>query len=358
MSCMYKFISPFIFKIDPEKAHNMTLKAMRMGLVPPVPTLHDAALESNILGLKFPNPVGLSAGFDKNAEVIGPAFKFGFGFVEPGTVTPKPQAGNPKPRVFRDPSNNAIINRLGFPNAGAEKFKANLEDFLSAPERAKGVVGINIGMNKNQTEPVKDYAYLIRMLAPMADYLTINISSPNTPGLRDLQKREPLMELLDEVIKERKKACRTNPPPLLVKLAPDLDNAQQEEMAQTLLDAKVDGVILSNTTLDRPEFLPKKFRGEQGGLSGQPLTNKSTDIIRNFYTLTKGKLPIVGVGGISNGDQAYAKIKAGASLVQLYTGLVFEGPTVAYSINKRLLELLKADGLNSITDAVGLDHQG
>lgn len=166
------------------------------------------------------------------------------------------------------------------------------------------------------------------------------------------------MELLDAVMSERKKACRTNPPPLLVKLAPDLDEAQQEEMAQTLLDGKVDGVILSNTTLDRPEFLPEKFRSQQGGLSGQPLTNKSTDIIRNFYKLTKGKLPIIGVGGISNGDQAYAKIKAGASLVQLYTGLVFEGPTVAYSINKRLLELLKADGLTSISDAVGLDHQG
>lgn len=358
MSCMYKFISPFIFKIDPERAHNLTLKAMKHGMVPPVPTLNNAALESTVFGLKFPNPVGLSAGFDKNAEVIGPSFKFGFGFVEAGTVTPKPQDGNPRPRVFRDPSHKAVINRMGFPNGGAQVFKDNLEKFLSASERPGGVVGINIGMNKAQKEPAKDYAWLIRMLAPMADYLTINISSPNTPGLRDLQKREPLTELLSVVMVEREKACRTHPPPLLVKLAPDLDEARQEELAQTLMDCKVDGVILGNTTLDRPEYLPEKFRSRQGGLSGQPLSEKSTAIIRNFYSLTKGKLPIIGVGGIASGDQAYEKIKAGASLVQLYTGLVFEGPSVAYSINKRLLELLKADGLTNIADAIGRDHQG
>lgn len=336
----------------------MSLKAMKHGLIPPAPRLSDPALESMVCGLKFPNPVGLSAGFDKNAEVIGPAFKFGFGFVEAGTVTPKPQAGNPKPRVFRNANHKAVINRMGFPNAGAQVFKDNLEKFLSAPERPNGVVGINIGMNKTQKEPAKDYAYLIRMLAPMADYLTINISSPNTPGLRDLQKRAPLTELLGVVMEERKKACRTHPPPLLVKLAPDLDESQQEELAQTLLDCKVDGVILGNTTLERPETLPAKFRAEQGGLSGQPLTTKSTQIIRNFYSLTKGKLPIIGVGGIASGEQAYEKIKAGASLVQLYTGLVFEGPNVAYSINKRLLELLKADGLESVSAAVGLDHRG
>ena len=355
---MYKLLSPLLFKIEPETAHNMTLKAMQRGLVPTVPQLQDAVLESTVFGMKFPNPVGLSAGFDKNAEVIGPAFKLGFGFVEAGTVTPKPPAGNPKPRVFRDSANNAVINRLGFPNKGAHAFKANLETFLSQSDRPNGVVGLNIGMNKNQKNPATDYAYLIRMLAPMADYLTINISSPNTPGLRNLQKREPLTELLSAVMEERQKACRTMPPPLLVKLAPDLDEQQQYELAQTLMDCKIDGVILSNTTLDRPEFLPEKFRKEQGGLSGQPLTQKSTQIIRNFYKLTHGKLPIIGVGGISNGDQAYEKIKAGASLIQLYTGLVFEGPSVAYSINKRLLELLKADGIQNISEAVGLEHQG
>lgn len=356
MSCMYKFISPFVFKLDPEKAHGLTLKAMKCGLVPPTPQISDASLESTVFGLKFPNPVGLSAGFDKNAEVIGPAFKLGFGFVEAGTVTPKPQEGNPKPRIFRDPSNGAIINRMGFPNGGSQIFKENLEKFLAAKERPSGVVGLNIGMNKTQKEPAKDYAYLIRLLAPMADYLTINISSPNTPGLRDLQKREPLTQLLNVVMEEREKACRTAPPPLLVKLAPDLSEEQQEELAATLMDCKVDGVILGNTTLDRPDFLPEKFRGQQGGLSGQPLTDKSTGVIRNFYKLTKGALPIIGVGGIANAEQAYAKIKAGASLVQLYTGLVFEGPTVAYSINKKLIELLKADGYNNISEAIGADN--
>lgn len=357
MSTLYKFIKPVLFQIDPETAHTMTLKAMKRGLIPCQKRVSHAALETTLWGLKFPNPVGLSAGFDKNAEAIGPAFKLGFGFVEAGTVTPKPQEGNPRPRVFRDPANNAVINRMGFPNQGADVFKANLEEFLAAKERPKGVVGLNIGMNKTTTEPAKDYCYLIRLLAPMADYLTINISSPNTPGLRDLQKREPLLELLDAVKEERAKSCRTHSPPLLVKLAPDLDEEQQAEMAQTLLDAGIEGVILGNTTLDRPDYLNAEFRAEKGGLSGQPLTDKSTAIIRNFYRLTDGKLPIIGVGGVSNGEQAYAKIKAGASLVQLYTALVFEGPDVSYSINRELLELLKLDGLNAITDAVGLDHR-
>lgn len=358
MANIYKLLTPALFKIDAEKAHGLTIKALKSGLIPCQKSINDPALATTLWGLKFPNPVGLSAGFDKNAEVIGPAFKLGFGFVEAGTVTPKPQEGNPKPRIFRDPSHQAVINRMGFPNLGAENFKANLEDFLAAKERPRGVVGLNIGMNKTQTEPAKDYCYLIRQLAPMADYLTINISSPNTPGLRDLQRREPLMELLGAVMEERAKSCRTHTPPLLVKLAPDLSEEQQAELAQTLMDSKIDGVILGNTTLDRPDYLPEHFRAQMGGLSGQPLTDKSTNVIRNFYRLTAGKLPIIGVGGISNGAQAYAKIKAGASLVQLYTALVYEGPAVAYSINKQLLDLLKADGLNSITEAIGLDHRG
>lgn len=354
---LYSLARPVLFKTDPEKAHSMTLKALKTGFLPCIPKVDNPALETTLLGLRFPNPVGLSAGFDKNAEVIGPAFKMGFGFVEPGTVTPKPQEGNPKPRIFRDPANDAVINRMGFPNGGADLFKDNLEKFLSAKARPNGVVGLNIGMNKTQKEPAKDYTFLIRLLAPMADYLTINISSPNTPGLRDLQKREPLMELLDAVMEERAKACRTHAPPLFVKLAPDLDEAQQEELAQTLLDAKVDGVILGNTTLDRPAFLNATFREEKGGLSGQPLTAKSTTVIRNFYRLTEGKLPIIGVGGIANGDQAYEKIKAGASLVQLYTGLIYKGPMIAHDINTRLIELLKRDGYTNIADAIGADHR-
>ena len=336
----------------------MTLSMMKRGLMPPCGRVNDDALSQTLWGLKFPNPMGLSAGFDKNAEVIGASFNLGFGFVEAGTVTPKPQHGNPAPRVFRDPKNEAVINRMGFPNGGMNAFKANLEEFLSRKSRPAGVVGLNIGMNKTQTEPVKDYSVLIKMLAPMADYLTVNISSPNTPGLRDLQKREPLLQLLGALKEERRKACGAHPPALLVKFAPDLDEAAQEELAQTAMDAEIDGLILTNTTLDRPEVLPSKFAGEAGGLSGQPLTDKSTTVIRNFYTLTGGKMPLIGVGGISNGAQAYEKIKAGASLVQLYTALVFKGPAVVNTINRELLDLLKADGYANISEAVGADHRG
>jgi dihydroorotate dehydrogenase len=360
---LYALTRPALFKIDPETAHNMMLSAMKRGLVPAPcgSATNDPALETEVLGLKFPNPVGLAAGFDKNAQVIGPALKLGFGFAEAGTVTPKPQDGNPKPRVFRDVSNNAIINRLGFPNLGMTAFKDNLETFLSHKPRPNGVVGINIGMNKASIEagddPSKDYATLIRMLAPMADYLTVNISSPNTPGLRNLQEPETLKAMIKALRAERKKACGDHPPPIFVKFAPDLSEKQQEELAATAITSKIDGLILGNTTLDRPAFLKDGFRDKMGGLSGEPLTDKSTEIIRNFYALTQGKIPIIGVGGISTGRDAYAKIKAGASLIQLYTSLVYRGPSVASCVNTELLECLKADGHSNIADAVGSDHR-
>ena len=353
MKDLYTLARPFVFALDPETAHTATLKLMKTGMLPACPPVVDPALEVTLWGHKFPNPVGLSAGFDKNAEVIAPAFDMGFGFVEVGTVTPKPQSGNPRPRVFRDAENEAIINRMGFPNGGMTAFKENFEKFLSGKTRPPGVVGINIGMNKSQTDPAKDYCMLIRMLGPLADYLTVNISSPNTPGLRDLQRRDVLLELIGALKEERKSACGDHPPPLLVKLAPDLDPAQQHELAAAVLEAGVDGLILTNTTLDRPNFLPRKFSDQKGGLSGQPLTKRATDVIRNFYTLTNGKIPIIGVGGISSGRDAYEKVKAGASLVQLYTALVFRGPAVANSINQELLSLLKADGFTHISQAVG-----
>lgn len=356
MPDLYAFIKPLIFKLAPEDAHDFTLRAMKSGLMPnPGPPVQSPALEVTLWGLKFPNPVGLAAGFDKNAEVIGPAFNLGFGFVEAGTVTPKPQHGNDKPRVFRDLKTESVINRMGFPNKGMNEFKRNIENFLGRKYKPRGVVGINIGMNKTQTEPTKDYAVLIQTLGPLADYLTVNISSPNTPGLRDLQRREPLLDLLGVIKEERKKSCGDHPPPILVKLAPDLDDNQQEELADAILESGIEGLILTNTTLDRPATLPKSFASEKGGLSGQPLTDKSTSVIRNFHNLTDGKLPIIGIGGISSGAQAYAKIKAGASLVQLYTGLVFKGPAVVNSINNELLRLLKADGFSHISEAVGTD---
>lgn len=353
----YKLVRPLLFMmLAPEQAHKVTIQALKAGIVPPAPKMDAPALEQSLWGLKFPTPIGLAAGFDKNAEVIGPSFRLGFGFVEVGTVTPRPQSGNPCPRIFRDPSHEAVINRMGFPNHGMNAFKANLEIFLGKKNRPRGVVGLNIGMNKTQSEPAKDYGALIRMLGPMADYIAINISSPNTPGLRDLQSREALLELLAAVHEERRKACGGHPPPVLVKLAPDLDEEQQEELAAAVMEAKVDGLILTNTTLGRPENLPAAFAGQQGGLSGQPLTEKSTRVIHNFYRLTGGKIPIIGVGGVANAQQAYDKIRAGASLVQLYSALVYEGPYVANAINRGLLALLERDGYSDISQAVGAAH--
>ncbi|MGB0718831.1 MAG: quinone-dependent dihydroorotate dehydrogenase [Bdellovibrionales bacterium] len=354
---LYRLARPVLFTIEPEKAHHLTLRAMRCGAAPSCGSVRDARLEQTIWGLKFPNPVGLSAGFDKNAEVIGPAFRMGFGFVEAGTVTPKPQSGNPQPRVFRDPANHAVINRMGFPNAGMNVFKDNVAAFLARKPKPDGVLGINIGMNKTQTDPAKDYRALIKMLGPMADYLTINISSPNTPGLRDLQSREPLLALLSAVREERAQSCADPLPPLLLKLAPDLDDAQIEELAQAAIDGGVDGLILTNTTLDRPTRLDQTFAQEKGGLSGQPLTQKSTEVIRKFYAATQGKLPIIGVGGVETAAQAYAKIKAGASLVQVYTGLIYRGPRIAAQINAGLLDLLAQDGFSYIRDAIGAEHR-
>lgn len=350
----YSLLRPMLFRLESEQAHGLTIKIMKSGLMPcPGAPVTDPALEVDLWGIKFPNPVGLSAGFDKNAEVIGPAFDLGFGFVEAGTVTPRPQHGNPKPRVWRNPETESVINAMGFPSEGMTIFKENLARFLGRKTRPRGVVGVNIGMNKNQTEPVKDYSILIQMLAPMADYLTVNISSPNTPGLRDLQKREPLMDLLGALKEERRKACGDHPPPLLVKFAPDLEDAQQEELARAVLESNIDGLVLTNTTTRRPKNLPRDFAAHKGGLSGPPLSDASTKVIRNFYKLTRGKLPIIGVGGVSDGKDAYAKIKAGASLVQLYTGLVFKGPGVANSINLELLKLLKSEGYGNISEAVG-----
>lgn len=327
---------------------------MKCGLSPQFTAVDDPRLKVTLWDRQFPNPVGLAAGFDKNAEVIGPMLNMGFGFVEVGTVTPKPQAGNPRPRVFRNAANEAVINRMGFPNKGYDVFKDNIEKFLDQKPRPTGLVGINIGMNKDQKDPAKDYCFLLQKLGSYGDYFTINISSPNTPGLRNLQQRDHLMELITRVKEVRSKSCdKTFPPPLLVKLAPDLDEAQQEELAQTALDAEIDGLILTNTTLARPDFLPEKFRSQTGGLSGRPLTAKSTEIIRRFYKLTKGKIPLIGVGGISNGHDAYDKIKAGASLVQLYSALVYHGPELANEINQELLVYLERDGFSSVTQAVG-----
>jgi dihydroorotate dehydrogenase len=352
----FKYTKPLFHAMDPETAHRASICAMKNGLHPCYDTVKDDRLKITLWNRTFFNPVGLAAGFDKNAEVMGPMLQMGFGFVEVGTVTPKPQIGNPRPRIFRDVKNEAVINRMGFPNKGLLTFKENIQKFSAQENRPAGIIGLNIGMNKDQTDPAADYCYLIRELGAYADYFTINISSPNTPGLRNLQSRENLLPLLERVKEERRLTCnQNNLPPLLVKLAPDLDEEQQEELAQAALDGDIDGLILTNTTLERPEFLPEEFRSQMGGLSGKPLTQKSTAIIRNFYYLTKGKIPIIGAGGISNAEDAYDKIKAGASLIQLYSALVYHGPELAHQINKDLLTFLKRDGFKSITEATGTE---
>lgn len=354
---MFRVLKPFLMSMDAEDAHRLTINALKSGFGPKIAPVEDPSLRVTLWDRVFPNPVGLAAGFDKNAEVIAPMLKLGFGFVEVGTVTLRPQEGNPRPRVFRAPRHKAVINRMGFPNLGVTVFKDNLTKFLARKPRMQGVVGINIGMNKDQTVPAKDYTDLIRTLGPMSDYLTINISSPNTPGLRNLQEKEPLTELLTAVLEERKKSCGIHPPPVFVKLAPDLSDDQVKDISDVLLTLKIDGVILTNTTLYRPEELPDEFREERGGLSGAPLTDISTAMIRSFYAVTKGQIPIIGAGGISSGEDAYAKIRAGASLVQLYSGLVFHGPALIRKINLDLIDLLRSDGFSHITEAVGADHR-
>ena len=353
---LFKVSKPFLHKMDAETAHGMTIKALRTGLMPCAPRVDDPRLKVTLWNRAFPNPLGLAAGFDKNADVVGPMLRVGFGFVEAGTVTPKPQEGNPRPRIFRDPSHNAVINRMGFPNGGLDVFRHNIERFFETKPRPPGIVGINIGMNKGVEDPAKDYCALVRALGHYADYMTVNISSPNTPGLRNLQERENLLPLLARIMEERAKSCGTDaPPPLLVKLAPDLDDDKLKGIADALIEARVDGVILGNTTLDRPDYLPPAFYEQQGGLSGEPLTQKSTGIIRKFYKHTNGALPIIGTGGISSAKDAYDKIRAGASLVQLYTALVFKGPDLVNDILDGLTTLMEKDGLSNISNATGKD---
>lgn len=353
IASLYPVLRPLLLTLDAETAHRLTLQLLKW--VKPAPVIFDdPALRVTLWDRHFPNPVGLAAGFDKNAEIIAPLFGFGFGFVEAGTVTPKPQHGNPRPRIFRDTTHQAVINRMGFPNIGMNAFKANLEKFLDSRPRPAGLVGINIGMNKSQTDPARDYCILVHMLGPFADYLTVNISSPNTPGLRNLQEPEVFLELIAQIMAARERACgKQMPPPLLVKLAPDLDEGQQEKLAEAALQSGIDGLILTNTTLSRPDFLAASFRQEKGGLSGRPLNEASTAIIRNFYRLTNGKLPIIGAGGIASAQDAYDKIRAGASLVQLYSALAFQGPGLVKKINHGLSALLQQDGFSRVQDAVG-----
>lgn len=345
-------LRPLLFLLDAETAHSLAIRGLKTGLVPGTSSILDDSLKQTIWGMEFPNPIGLAAGFDKNAEVFGNLFRLGFGFVETGTVTPRPQPGNDKPRMFRLEENKAIINRLGFNNNGLAEFQTRFERWRQ--KGATGIVGANVGKNKDSVDAVSDFVEGIATMAETASYLVVNVSSPNTPGLRDLQSKEQLAELLKAVIETRATASRQ--PPLLLKVAPDLTGADKEDIAEVALDASIDGIIATNTTIARPENLMGQHKSETGGLSGQPLLKQSCEVLSDFYKLTNGKIPLIGVGGVSNGREAYEKIRAGASLIQIYSSIIYEGPWIAKNINMELSACLRADGFKNIFDAIGADH--
>jgi dihydroorotate dehydrogenase len=303
-------------------------------------------LAQRLWGLDFANPVGLAAGYDKDARVPDAMLRLGFGFVEVGTVTPRPQPGNPKPRLFRLEQDQAIINRMGFNSGGLDAACERLSRRIRS-----GIVGVNLGKNRDTDDATDDYGDGILRAARLADYLVVNISSPNTPGLRELQRRAMLGSLLDRLLSVRETTGRRVP--LLLKIAPDLTSEECRDIAQVVLEAGIDGLIVSNTTVERPLDLFSRHAHEAGGLSGRPLFAPSTALLAEMYRLTQGRLPLIGVGGIANAEDAYAKIRAGASLVQLYTALVFAGPALVNKIKSGLAGLLRSDGFGSIAEAVG-----
>lgn len=351
MPDLFRLAGPLLRLLDPEIAHGLTLRLLQAGLVPAQPSFDPPALAVRLWGRNFPNPVGLAAGFDKNAEVPDAMLAQGFGFVEIGSVTPLPQPGNPRPRLFRLADDGAIINRMGFNNQGLEAVAAR----LAARRERGGLVGANLGKNKTTEDAAADYEKGAARLGPLADYLVINVSSPNTPGLRALQGRDQLESL---VRRTRAALIRSMPkaaPPLLLKIAPDLAWEDLSDIAAVALAGDLDGLIVSNTTVARPDSLRSAHASETGGLSGAPLFASSTAMLRRMYELTHGKLPIIGVGGIASGSEAYAKIRAGASLVQLYSALIYGGPGLVTRIKREMLDLLARDGFASITEAVGAD---
>lgn len=350
-----RLIGPGLRLLDPETAHGLTLKALAAGLAPRITEPDDPLLATRVWGRAFSNPVGLSAGFDKDAEVMAPMLGLGFGFVEVGSITPRPQGGNPKPRIFRLPDDAAVINRLGFNSGGLEAAEQRLQAYRAGSSKgpAQGLVGINLGKNRDSTDAAGDYARGAAVLAPLADYLVVNVSSPNTPGLRALQGRGELEDLLSRVTA----ALPSPAPPLLLKIAPDLTEEDKQDIAAVCLGAGVAGIIATNTTIERPASLRGAARAEGGGLSGKPLFAASTAVLSDLYRLTEGKLPLIGVGGIASGADAYRKIRAGASLVQLYTALVYQGPTLVTRIKRELARLLRDDGFDSLAAAVGADHR-
>jgi len=340
---LYNLIRPAFFALDAERAHRLALAGLQL-LPEGKRAAESGPLAVRVAGLDFPNPVGMAAGFDKDGEVPDALLGIGFGFVEVGSITPRPQAGNPKPRLFRLIEDRAVINRMGFNNGGGELARLR----LAARKQRGGVVGINIGANKDSTDRIADYAKMTRIMAPLASYLAVNISSPNTPGLRALQDEAALTGLLDAVLEAR----GPDGPPIFLKVAPDLEPADIDAIARISLDKSLGALIVSNTTISRPP-LESRYFGEAGGLSGEPLRELALQRVRDFRVATGGAIPLVGVGGIATAEDAWSRIRAGASLVQLYSAMVYEGPGIARTITKGLEALMRRDGFDNIEQAVG-----
>ena len=345
---MFSKLRPLLFKVDPEKAHTLAIKSLKFNLIPNVFDEHknDSIFQTKIFGKDLDNPIGMAAGFDKNAEVYNALFKLGFGFVEVGTITPLKQYGNPKPRVFRLVEDEALINRLGFNNHGAEIVKDRIKR-----NKKLGLLGINIGPNKDSSDRLNDYLIGLKTFYDDADYITINISSPNTENLRTFHEGDKLQDLLKSIMEE-KKNLNSNIP-IAVKVSPDISKDQVSQISEILLEHEIKAIIVSNTSEATRDKLGNIQRHQKGGLSGKPIEEKSNILINEFYKLLKGKIKIIGVGGVDSGQSAYDKFKAGADFVQLYTGMVFNGPNIAGIIKKELKELLIRDGVKNYTEIIG-----
>ncbi|MEL6878564.1 MAG: quinone-dependent dihydroorotate dehydrogenase [Pseudomonadota bacterium] len=347
---LFKLLRPAIFSLDSETAHRLGVTALKASPIRAPASAGPTAVD--VAGLHFPNPVGVAAGFDKDAEVPDQLLGLGFGFTEVGSITPRPQAGNPKPRLFRLVEDKAVINRMGFNNSGADAALAR----LAARKNRPGIVGVNIGANKDSDDRIADYATMARMMTPLASYLAVNVSSPNTPGLRALQDEDALSDLIDAVIAARAEAGAglESLPPIFLKVAPDLMQDDIDAIARIALDKKLGALIVSNTTISRPT-LRSHHAGESGGLSGAPLRELALQRVRDFRAATGGAIPLVGVGGIASAEHAWERIRAGASLVQIYSAMVYEGPGLGARIAHGLERLMKRDGFTRLEEAVGTE---
>ena len=343
---MFSKIRPFIFKLDPELAHDLAIKALKTNLIVKDYKKNDSILKTKLFGKEIPNPIGIAAGFDKNAEVYNPLFKLGFGFVEVGTVTPLSQYGNPKPRVFRLEEDCALINRLGFNNNGADDARSRI-----IKKKPIGMLGVNIGPNWNSENKIEDYLNCLRKFHDIADYITINISSPNTENLRDFHNNEELKNLLESIHNEREKL--KSDIPIAIKISPDINQKKVEEICRSILDYGIKAVIVSNTTDGNRDSLKNHKKFQKGGLSGKPLNEISNKLINNFYKILNNKIDIIGVGGVDSGETAYQKFMHGAKFVQLYTGMVFHGPKIVSKISEELNNILETNNVKKLSDIIG-----